>query len=63
MLRGGREQDLTATIGKRSGPAFENGNFEFKMPAGIDLQKLHDMPEFDTDMPQVFTVPPGGEQL
>jgi serine protease Do len=60
ILRNGREQDVTATIGKRAMPGFENGNFQFKMPGNMDLEKLRDLPELNGKMPRVFSVP-GGE--
>jgi len=52
ISRGGRDQEVTATIGKRPAPKFENGNFAFTMP------KMPLMPK--GEMPQVFSVP-GGE--
>ncbi|MBV9216119.1 MAG: PDZ domain-containing protein [Acidobacteria bacterium] len=47
--RGGAEQDLTVTIGKRPMPKFEDGNFSFVMPSIPDMQNFDfkfDMPEF-----------------
>jgi serine protease Do len=48
VLRGGKEKDIKATLGKRQGPQFENGNFAFTMPE-IDKLKLEkelkDLPE------------------
>ena len=43
VIRGGAEQDITATIGKSPSPSFENGSFKFSFPEGaeqIDLNKL-----------------------
>jgi len=72
VLRGGREQEITATLGKRPSPKFENGNFSFSVPGPMDkmefpqlkdLPRMKDMPQLK-DMPNgephVFTVP-GGE--
>lgn len=70
IVRGGNEQDVTATIGKRPTPEFENGNFTFTTPMGkLDLEKLREMaplakiPEFKDfpkgEMPKVFTTPDG----
>ena len=55
ILRGGVEQEITATIGKSPAPSFENGSFKF-FPEGsdkIDLSKLknfeqlRDLPNFE----------------
>jgi len=64
VLRGGREQDVTATLDKRKMPAFENGNFEMAAPMGkFEMPDMKDMPDFK-NLPQgemkAFTVP-GGE--
>ncbi len=75
VLRNGKEKDIKATLGKRQGPQFENGNFAFTMPE-IDKLKLEkelkDLPELkelkklkelqglkDGNGPIVFTVPDG----
>lgn len=72
ISRDGSEQDITATVGKRPTPKFENGNFSFSMPEGpnrLDLEKfkglqqLKEFPQlrdFKGEMPHVF-MSPGGE--
>lgn len=48
VLRNGKEKDIKATLGKRQGPQFENGNFAITIP-DIDKFKfekeLKDLPE------------------
>ncbi len=72
VLRNGHEKDIKATLGKRQGPQFENGNFTVAVPE-IDKLKLEkelkDLPELKElkklkmlekgDGPMVFTVPDG----
>jgi serine protease Do len=64
VLRNGHEKDIKATLGKRQGPMFENGNFSVAIPE-IDKLKLEkelkDMPELKEklkglkgDAPMVF---------
>lgn len=69
VVRSGREQEITATIGKRTMPGFENGSFKMAFPDGMGkleleklkaLPRLKDLPEMQGDVPQVFGVP-GGE--
>ena len=73
VLRGGREQEITATIGKSPGPSFHNGNFKFSFPEGAekwDLGKLKDLKEFREiapmenfrleEFPKMFDLPEGG---
>jgi membrane-associated protease RseP (regulator of RpoE activity) len=73
VLRNGAEQDINVTVGKRPGPAFSNGNFEFRTPMPMgkiempdlkDLPKLMDIPELkdlpSDGTPRVFSFP-GGE--
>jgi membrane-associated protease RseP (regulator of RpoE activity) len=55
VLRGGKEQDLTVTMGKRPMPEFSNGNFQFNLPQ-IDLQLFKDMPQLK-DLPQWKDMP------
>lgn len=69
VLRGGREQQINATLGKRPTPKFGDGNFTFAMPEfkgkimelpelkGLE-EKLKNLPKGEG--PHVFTVP-GGE--
>lgn len=45
VLRGGSEQDITVTIGKRPMPKFDSDNFTFAMPAMPDFDFHFDMPE------------------
>ena len=54
VLRGGTEQEITATIGKSPAPTFNNGSFKFDLPQGtgnLDLSRLKNLPEF-RDRPQ-----------
>lgn len=48
VLRNGKEKDIKATLGKRQGPQFDNGNFAMTVP-GFDKLKLEkelkDLPE------------------
>ena len=75
VLRGGREQEINATIGKRPMPKFESGNFTFSTPGPMgqmdgekfkELLKLKDMPELkdmpNGEMPRVFAMPGGKGQ-
>ena len=72
ISRGGREQEITATVGKRPAPKFENGNFMFSTPGPMgqfDLEKFKDLPQLKHlsqmkdfpkgEMPQVFAFPNG----
>ena len=52
ILRGGSEQEITATIGKQEMPAVFDGNF--KMPEMPQVPKITPMPQ----MPQVQVMPP-----
>lgn len=77
VLRNGHEKDIKATLGKRQGPQFENGNFsvtipdidkmkiekELKaMPELKELKKLKELKELQKgDGPMVFTMPPDGD--
>ena len=67
VSRNGSEHELNATVGKRPMPKFENGNFAFTVPGGmqkLELDKLREMPQLKDfpkgEMPKVWTVP-GGE--
>ena len=73
ILRGGSEQEITATVGKRPMPKFENGNFTFPMPEGmnkfdpekfkgLDLKDLPQFKEFKGEIPNVFMTPGGDGQ-
>lgn len=68
ISRGGREQEITATLGKHPMPKFENGNFAFGVPGTMgrmefpqmqDLPQMRNMP--NGKMPRVFTLPGGDE--
>ena len=66
VSRNGSEQELNATLGKRPRPGFEEGNFSFAYPEGVqklELEKLKNMPMLKDfpkgDMPKVFM--PEGE--
>ncbi len=68
VLRGGREQQIAATLGKRPTPKFGDGNFTFSIPEfkgkvmelpelkGLE-EKLKNLPKGEG--PHVFTVPDG----
>lgn len=64
ILRGGRDENITATVAKRPAPKFGNGNFSFSMPERLDLEKLQNLPMLK-DLPEgganVFTVPRGDD--
>lgn len=65
VLRNGSERDLNVTLGKRPAPKFENGNFEFNMPAmpgKIEIPDMQAMPTLPPmgAMPQI-PVAPGGQ--
>lgn len=53
ILRGGSEQKITATMGKREFPAVFNGNFKMEMP-NIQIPKMPEMPK----TPRVEVLPP-----
>lgn len=78
VLRNGREKDIKATLGKRHGPQFENGNFAMTIP-DIDklnlekelknlpelkeLKKLKELKELPKgDGPMTFTMPDGEDR-
>lgn len=74
ILRGGREQTVTATLGKHPMARFGEGGFKFEMPdmphfdfKGLDrlkdLEKWKDLPQFKGDFPHTFNFPPGGENF
>src|SRR5258706_8842050 len=55
ISRGGKEQEVTVTVGKRPTPKFENGNFEFMTPGPMgqfNLDKLKDLPQLK-EMPEM----------
>jgi membrane-associated protease RseP (regulator of RpoE activity) len=57
IVRGGSERELTATVGKRQFPAFENGNWEMTAPLDkITLPELKDFPQL-RDIPQLKELP------
>ncbi len=65
VLRGGSEQEITATLGKRPGVKFGEGNFNFSGPGvfeRFDLEKLRDLPQMKDfpmlkDLPQLKDLP------
>lgn len=59
ILRNGREQDVTATMGKRPVPKFADGNFLLRtpMPRMTPMPNLKDFPR--VEMPQIYGVPDG----
>lgn len=69
VSRGGSEQEITVTVGKRPTPKFENGNFSFSMPDhlekfGMDtfknMPQLKDLPQMKGfEGPHLFNIPPG----
>jgi len=70
IVRGGKEQEVTVTVGKHPTPEFFNGNFEFKMPpiGNLNMPDWQDhfknlpdfknMPQFK-DMPDFKNLPKG----
>ena len=58
VLRNNSEQDITATLGKRPMPKFENGSFAMTAPMG-KLAELKDFPALPpmAEMPKVLTTP------
>ncbi|MBP6002281.1 MAG: PDZ domain-containing protein [Pyrinomonadaceae bacterium] len=69
ISRNGSEQEITATIGKRPGPKFENGNFAFSFPGPVgkfeipDLKELRQLKELPKgEMPQIWTSPDGNAE-
>ena len=58
VLRNNSEQDITATLGKRPMPKFENGNFAYKVP-GMKLGELKEFPAMPpmAEMPKIMTTP------
>lgn len=70
VMRGGSERELTATVGKRPMPKFENGAFGMAMPPSpgtAPLPKMPDLPELPPagDWNQFPMAPkaPGGDTL
>ena len=68
VLRGGSEQEITATLGKREFPGMFNGNFKFDnfpnaqvMPKIENFPKIENMPKIEVD-PKIEAFPktPGG---
>jgi serine protease Do len=66
VLRDGREQNITVTVGKRPATELSNGNFEFNMPQMGNMKlpdlknmpQLQNMPDFQ-DMPDLQNMPNG----
>jgi serine protease Do len=66
VLRGGREQNITVTVGKRPASELSNGNFEFNMPQMgnmklpdlKNLPQMQNMPDFQ-NMPDLQNMPNG----
>ncbi|MBS1793245.1 MAG: PDZ domain-containing protein [Acidobacteria bacterium] len=60
VLRGGSEQEITATLGKREMPEAFNGNFKMpEMPPMPEMPQLKEMPQ----MPQMPQIPDGNGSL
>src|SRR4051812_38831893 len=66
VLRGGREQNITVTIGKRPMPEFNNGNFQINMPdmGNMKLPDLKSLPQMQNlpdfqNMPDLQNMPNG----
>jgi membrane-associated protease RseP (regulator of RpoE activity) len=71
VIRGGSEQEITATVAKRPMPKFGEGNFAFTMPPmgkieapGFQgLERLRDLPQMKDfpkgELPQIFMAPNG----
>jgi serine protease Do len=62
VVRGGAEQSIPVTIGKRAVPAFGEGAFSMAVP-GAPGVPFPDIPEFRGEMPNIRVYPPmpGGE--
>lgn len=61
ILRGGNEQEINATMGKREMPAVFNGNFKMEnFPSVQTFPKIPQSPDMKK-MPQVQIVPPGAK--
>ena len=58
VLRNNNEQDITATLGKRQTPKFENGSFAMTVPMG-KMGELKEFPAFPpmAAMPRIMTTP------
>ncbi|MBK6750082.1 MAG: PDZ domain-containing protein [Pyrinomonadaceae bacterium] len=58
VLRNNSEQDITATLGKRPMPKFENGNFAFTIP-NAKLEELKELPTIPQmpELPKIMTTP------
>ncbi|HMM79824.1 MAG TPA: PDZ domain-containing protein [Pyrinomonadaceae bacterium] len=71
VLRSGSEMNLTATIGKRPGPAFQNGNFRMAAPMTLpgEMPDMKILKELETlKVPgnmeeRVFTFPEGKREV
>ena len=69
ILRGGSEQEITATMGKREIPALFNGNFKMDMPNIEAMPKFENIPNVQAmpkfpdmqKMPRVEVLPPNGQ--
>lgn len=61
VIRNGSEKELTVTIGKRSGSAFELGSMQWMGPEGkIEMPRIPEMPEL-RELPrgEMHPLPPG----
>ncbi|MEJ7623497.1 MAG: PDZ domain-containing protein [Pyrinomonadaceae bacterium] len=59
ISRGGSEQEIAATVGKRQAPAFGEGNFKMMAPDMIEkfnFEKFRNLPTMK-DLPQIFGMP------
>jgi serine protease Do len=60
VIRGGMEQEITATVGKRPAPQFEEGRFTMPFPELPDMPQLDRLRElFKNDGGNVLTLPEG----
>jgi S1-C subfamily serine protease len=62
IQRNGREQDVTATLGKRPAPKFADGNFMLRapMPPMAPMTPMPNLKDFPrVDGPQIYGVPDG----
>lgn len=64
VVRGGRERDLSVTLGKRPAPEFSNGAFGLNFPQGkIEIPDMGEMPNIQLppsgEFPREFNLPQG----
>jgi len=56
VLRNGDKQDITATLGKRPTPRFENGSFATTIPNQIEMPEFKTFPRIEAP---AMVIPPG----